>query len=706
MTEEEPQNLMTLNLVNEPVIPRKRAKPETSSSQEHFKDDSTEENPSKRSRHEDQSQASSSEPQDFISSLFKHNPEIPQLEASEAVPLSERVFSGQGFEKVGIHPYLVKNMKDAGISDMTQVQALSIPVILAGQDALIKSQTGSGKTLAYAVPILHQLQAKTPKISRADGCYALIVVPTRELAIQSFEWIQKLCRSFAWIVPGLLLGGEKKKSEKARVRKGINILISTPGRLIDHIQHTKCLSLKNLTWLVLDEADRMLELGYERDVQAILTAINEQAEGHHRQTLLLSATLTTGIEQLSEVSMKHPKFIDAAVNEDNTESLTALTTPDNLKQAFIIVPAKLRLVCLASFILWKCRFSKSRKMLIFMATQDMVDFLMELFDRTLNVPDEPHPSFRPKKSFSEMNLTEDAKSFVGTEFIDEPQTPARKKLVPIELLKLHGNMSQSERANVFKMFREADAGLLLCTDVAARGLDLPQVDWIVQYNPPISNADYVHRVGRTARIGAKGSSLIFLLPSEANFVKELENDNLLLAEMTIAQILKKLYFNSELVSQKTGKLPHTMEEAATNLQMKMESLVLNDEQMHQRASQAYVSFIRSYASYPKEVREIFCFKELHLGHIAKSFALRDPPSRITGIGKGNWVDNEERKKQNLKREEKMINAQKKRINQKSLIMSEYSTGFDGIEASSIVKKKPPTVKKKSSKKKKKLSNKT
>jgi ATP-dependent RNA helicase DDX31/DBP7 len=144
---------------------------------------------------------------------------------------------------------------------------------------------------------------------------------------------------------------------------------------------------------------------------------------------------------------------------------------------------------------------------------------------------------------------------------------------------------------VFSNFRDADSGVLLCTDVAARGLDLPKVDWIVQYNAPISRADYVHRVGRTARIGTKGSALIFLLPSEANFIRELEEERLLLAEMTIEQVLEKLYKNAE-PNPKNGRIPNSPEEAATNLQMYMETAVASDEAMHKSASQAYVSFIR------------------------------------------------------------------------------------------------------------------
>ena len=121
-----------------------------------------------------------------------------------------------------------------------------------------------------------------------------------------------------------------------------------------------------------------------------------------------------------------------------------------------------------------------------------------------------------------------------------------------------------------------------------------------------------------------------------------------------------------------------MEEAASNLQLRMEEEVKASPRLHELACQAYVSFVRSYASYPREARDVFCFRDLHLGHCAKSFALRDPPSKITGIGKGQWVDKQERRTKDIKREEKIIKSQKRRINQKSLVLSEFSTGFEGI----------------------------
>lgn len=626
----------------------------------------------------------------FISSIFSHNPDVPRLDLTNVTPLHEQVFTSRAFSEVGVHPYLVQNLEqNLGVKEMTQVQMRSIPFIAGGKDCLIKSQTGSGKTLAYAIPIMQKLGEIRPKISRKSGTYALVIVPTRELAMQSFEYFEKLCRSFAWIVPGILVGGEKLKSEKSRLRKGVNILVSTPGRLINHIEKTECLSLKEIAFLVFDEADRMLELGYERDVQKIITAINEQMQGEARQTLMLSATLTSGIEQLSEVAMKHPTFIDVTVSEENREdSLKSLATPENLKQTFLVVPAKLRLACLAAFILWKCRFSRSRKLLVFLATQDMVDYHCELLDRCLNLD---HVRSKGGKSnrLSGRNPSAEAREMLSEVNVDETALPKSDERDGIPFLKLHGSMGQKDRVDVFNNFRKASSGVLLCTDVAARGLDLPQVDWILQYNPPTSKEDYVHRVGRTARIGQKGSSLIFLLPSEANFVKDLEGESLLLAEMTVEQILSKLHRHAT-PSPKTGRIPSTMEEAATDLQMRFENAVAYDEGLHGTACQAYVSYIRSYASYPKEVRDTFCFKKLHLGHVAKSYALRDPPKKITGLGKGSWVKSDERKRERksaLKGEERVIKAQRKRIGQKELVMSEYASGFDGIDLSAVAKDK-------------------
>ena len=432
---------------------------------------------------------------EFISSLFNHNPEIPSIQQGEVTAPTEQVFSLKTFDQLNLDPHLVKNLAELGISTLTTIQSKALPVIMGGKDALVKSQTGSGKTLTYALPILQSLGSRRPKLTRKSGCLALVIVPTRELAVQSFEWFQKLCKAFIWIVPCLLTGGENRKAEKARMRKGVNILISTPGRLVDHLEKTESFKLDQVEWVVLDEADRMLELGYEREVRKVLVALQEQQQQEvssategttlttvKRQSLLLSATLTTSIQQLSEISLRHPVFVDAADTEEH--DVKELTTPANLTQTFLLVPAKLRLVALGAFVLWKCQASSRKKMLVFLPTQDMVDFYTSFLEIVLwgssDLEDQDTTSKEEinDEENEEDEMTEDAKLVLGGD-----QLPGREKKsttvkgldAGIRLLRLHGSMKQGDRLRVFQEFRAATSGVLLCTDVAARGLDLPQV---------------------------------------------------------------------------------------------------------------------------------------------------------------------------------------------------------------------------------------
>lgn len=523
-------------------------------------------------------------PQGWISSLFVNNPDIPVFAHHVVKPISEPVFSSQNFRDLPIHPFTISNLdQNLGLQKLTTVQQKALPVILSGKDALIRSQTGSGKTLAYALPIVEALQAVRPKISRADGIRAVVVVPTRELALQTYEWFLKLVKPFTWLVPGYLVGGEKRKAEKARLRKGITVLVGTPGRLLDHVQHTKSLHFDKVGWLVLDEADRLFDMGYEKDVASFIRALDLQRQGD-RRTVLLSATLTSSVKKLAGLTLQSPVFIDAACDESLTSDLVI---PQSLTQFYVLTPPKLRLVTLSAFVIWKCEMSDQGKMLIFLATQDMVDFHTELLALVLG----------------------------------------GSAQVSVEFFKLHGNMTQNERTDVFKTFRAADLGVLLCTDVAARGLDLPHVDWIVQFTAPACAADYVHRVGRTARVGTTGAALLFLTPSEVQFIRQLEDRRIRLQEETMDRCLKKL---------QDAQGDSSLEAAATGLQTRFETAVLEQRRLHDLACKAYVSWVRFYASYPKEARAAFNFKEVHLGHYAKSFALRDPPSTIGGIGRQQW----------------------------------------------------------------------
>uniref|UniRef100_H3AHU7 ATP-dependent RNA helicase n=1 Tax=Latimeria chalumnae TaxID=7897 RepID=H3AHU7_LATCH len=450
------------------------------------------------------------EEQPFIktSSLFKNNPEIPQIHRPAVKQLREKVFTSGSFSELDIHPHLVSTLNSVlNISSMTSVQKQTIPTLLDGKDAMVKSQTGSGKTLAYGIPLVQILQKIKPKIQRSDGPYAVIVVPTRELALQSFETLQKLLKPFTWIVPGVLMGGEKRKSEKARLRKGINILISTPGRLVDHIKNTKSIHFGCVRWLVLDEADSVCDVSYINEHVCLLKGgLSSLPARRSCCSAAVATLLILGVTRLAGVSLTDPVNIYVAEEAQSGPVLEkrdgeaagapagaeseSFVIPEKLKQHVVIVPSKLRLTTLGAFILAKCKFEKGQKLIVFFSSCESVEFHHTLFTKVLS-----------EKAMGREEPTQTASS------------PS-----PITFLRLHGNMEQQERTEVFLQFIQSKSGVLLCTDVAARGLDLPQVTWIVQYNAPSSPAEYVHRIGRTARIGSHGSSLLFLTPSEAQYM--------------------------------------------------------------------------------------------------------------------------------------------------------------------------------------------
>ncbi|KAF0311505.1 putative ATP-dependent RNA helicase DDX31 [Amphibalanus amphitrite] len=380
-------------------------------------------------------------------------------------------------------------------------------------------------------PARKGLQAIEPPVTRESGLYALIVVPTRELALQTYNCAAQLMKAFVRLVPGYLTGGEKTLAEKRRLRRGLNLLVATPGRLLAHIASSRNLRLGALRWLVLDEADLLLDMGYEKHVRSIVEAVLEQRAPRTSgplQTVLLSATLDDRVQKLAGLSLTDPTFIDASSDGGDTSRPEGeLVTPGQLRQFVAVVPAKLRMVALASFVLWKCSTRDESKMIVFMNTNDMVDYHCALFGACL---------------------------------------PGRG-LTDLKICKLHGNMPQTDRTGVFTEFRKARSGLLICTDVAARGVDLPHVHWIVQYTPPCRSADYVHRVGRTARAGGTGAALALLTPAETGLVELLREGGLSVSDMSLETLL------SPLAASRAGGRPTSLEEAATQLQLHMEETV-------------------------------------------------------------------------------------------------------------------------------------
>uniref|UniRef100_A0A8C1E6M2 ATP-dependent RNA helicase n=2 Tax=Cyprinus carpio TaxID=7962 RepID=A0A8C1E6M2_CYPCA len=597
------------------------------------------------------------------SSLFRNNPEIPDVLSPAVNQVKEKVFTSNTFEELNLHPHLVATLhKVLNVTSMTSVQKKTIPVLMSGKDAVVRSQTGSG-----GIPGLINISPYLfPFLFPSNMDLFLVVL---QLALQSFQMFQKLLKPFTWIVPGVLMGGEKRKAEKARLRKGINVLISTPGRLVDHIKNTLSIAFSAVRWLILDEADRTLDLGFEKDLTVILNALN--VTGLARQNVLLSATLTEGLSRLASISMKEPVSIHVSEGSEDTveacpqaapQALSdSYAMPERLQQHVVVVPSKLHLVCLAAFILAKCKFEQRQKLIVFISSCEAVEFLLTLFTAVLCV---------------------------------KPSTASTKHTsTSLNFYRLHGNMRQEERTEVFQEFSQCKTGILLCTDVAARGLDLPQVTWIVQYNPPVSAAEYVHRVGRTARIGAQGSSLLFLTPSEMAFVDVLANHNISLSEMKMEDILATLMKDERFKGR--GKwdskrsataFEQEVRERATVLQTDFENYVHANNESLQTAKSALQSFLRAYTTYPSSLKHIFHIRSLHLGHAAKSFGLRDAPQGLGSSITTNPANSKDSKKgkDKAKRPPKKLTA-KERVS--NLMRSEYLSGIDGESKSKKKRKK-------------------
>ncbi|XP_034123690.1 probable ATP-dependent RNA helicase CG8611 isoform X2 [Drosophila guanche] len=569
---------------------------------------------------------------------------LKQLGQRTVKPVRETIFAGSKVASLGLHAHAVKNLEDLlSITELTTVQQKTIPHVLSGKDVLVRSQTGSGKTLAYALPLVEKLQAQVPHIKRTDGVVALIIVPTRELVVQTYELLQKLLKPYTWIVPGSLLGGESRKSEKARLRKGINVLVGTPGRLVDHLLHTASFKLFRLQFLVLDEADRLLELGYERDVKQLVEAIDKhrleaKAEDEklpQLQRLLLSATLTAQVQELAGLALSDPLYIDnsdeaasaalkskegyqkdsieAQLEPDDglgeyQEDVTGvLSIPEHLHLSYIVVPAKLRLVALSSLLAKEMAASpKQFKAIIFMSTTEMVNFHHDMLNEAL----------------TRRVLDEDDEKVKENDEDSDDHDNSTPLLQGLRFFKLHGSMTQTERQGVFRGFRDCASCVLLATDVVGRGIDVPDIKLVIQYTPPQTTADFVHRVGRTARAGRKGRAVLFLAPSESQFVRHLENKRIRIQQGDMYAYLQTLLpLDDE---------ARTVQEAASNLQHKFQTLLEDDRELHEKSCKAFVSWMKFYSTFPKELKPIFNVRIAHMGHFAKSFALKEAPTKFAG----------------------------------------------------------------------------
>eukprot|EP00474_Spongospora_subterranea_P002479 CRZ02937.1 hypothetical protein [Spongospora subterranea] len=545
------------------------------------------------------------------------------LEKRRNMGNSRTIFANEqcSFASLGLSQRITKQLETKlGFTQATLVQSLTIPEMISGRDVLSQSQTGSGKTLAFLAPIVDRLTAPgRERITRSQGTLSLIICPTRELCLQTHQVLSKLAQPFPFIVSGIVMGGQKIKSEKASLRKGITILICTPGRLLDHLRHTTSFIYSNCEHFILDEADRLLDLGFENDLNSIADALRSKVSSSHRlQCALLSATLDKRVKRLGTILMKSPTIIDCSsipspgsVSSQPAPPTSQYQIPDGLSQGYVAVPERLRLVSLVAFLRLKISsYSGDFKAIVFVSTCDQTEFYHRLFS---NICWPPAPSRQVLDDGDRELLSDD----VQDDTLHDP-------IIPSPLFKLHGNMSSTDRTKVYQQYCLGRTGILFCTDVAARGLDLPSVDWIIQYNPPSDITDYVHRIGRTARLGRRGRTLLILSQSERGFTSLLNEHNIHPDEMDCDQLLDSV--RREIING--APAPSSCHYTAMNKQFTYP--VDSDTDIKGLASRAFTSYTRSYAAYPKPIRPLLSVHNLHLGHVACSFGLKQAPSSISG----------------------------------------------------------------------------
>ena len=359
-----------------------------------------------------------------------------------------------GFAALGITGALLKNTANAGYTEPKPIQIQSIPAQLAGRDILGVAQTGSGKTAAFALPILSKIIAlgtkRRPKTTRA-----LVLVPTRELAVQIDESFRMLAKG-AHISTALVLGGVSRFSQVKKIAPGVDVLIATPGRLTDLVREGD-VNLSETTWLVLDEADRMLDMGFINDVKRIAKAVHAK-----RQTMLFSATMPNEIEQLANTLLRNPLRVEVAPQG---------TTAAEIVQSVVIARTK-----------------QKRQILSAMLADPAMSSVI-IFSRTKHGAD---------------RVTRDLERDGFNAAV------------------IHGNKSQNARQKALNGFRDGSVRILVATDIAARGIDVPGISHVVNFDLPDEAESYVHRIGRTGRNGADGIAITLCDPSENSKLRAVE----------------------------------------------------------------------------------------------------------------------------------------------------------------------------------------
>src|SRR5918911_4263980 len=337
------------------------------------------------------------------------------------------------FEELGLSAQLTKALIENGFKAPFPIQETAIPLILQGKDVVGQAHTGTGKTAAFALPILQQIKPGGP-------VRVLILAPTRELAVQVTDEISRFAK-YTGIRAATIYGGQSMNLQLDKLRRGVQIIVATPGRLIDHIKQGSII-LDDVRFVVLDEADRMLDMGFIDDIKFILFYVNED-----RQTCLFSATMPSEIMRLAQEYMHDPKEVML-----NQEELSL----DTIEQSYIVIPEREKFKHLCNFI----KKRDKKQTIVFAATRQRARRL-----------------------------------------IDELKQEAFKAIA------IHGDLSQRERDNAMYRFKRGTDDILVATDIAARGIDVPAVGHVINYDVPAEPLMYFHRIGRTARAGATGKAI-------------------------------------------------------------------------------------------------------------------------------------------------------------------------------------------------------
>jgi ATP-dependent RNA helicase RhlE len=354
------------------------------------------------------------------------------------------------FETLGLLPELVRALSDKGYTEATAIQSQAIPLILNGEDVLGGAQTGTGKTAAFALPVLQRL-IEHPN-AKTKGPRVLILVPTRELAVQVHTSIREYAKHIR-IRSAVMYGGASMNPQMIAVGRGLDILVATPGRLMDHMERGT-VQLHKVETLILDEADRMLDMGFLPAIKKILNQVPKQ-----RQTLLFSATFDTPIKQLALQFMKSPKEVQVSSQNTVAQTVNHIAYPvDTAKKRDLLMD-----------ILTK-RYEE--QVLVFIKTKHLCNRIAE-------------------------QITKDG----------------------IPALAIHGNKSQGQRLKALQDFKAGKVRILCATDVAARGLDIPLLPLVINFDLPIIAEDYVHRIGRTGRAGANGEAISLVATDEGGLLR-------------------------------------------------------------------------------------------------------------------------------------------------------------------------------------------